>query len=162
MMRKYIITAAALIMGITVPVLAVRAPDGSGLFPWQGWTVWRQQLRVHPVDAAEVTLARLRQHMMPRSRVAYVVNASFGELMGNDREVQRYFAAQHVLSPAVMKLVHVPDCLSLAATSRILAGINLVLTRGSGTDLFSSYLRDLAFTPVAESGGFVLFARSVP
>jgi len=162
MMRKYILSAFALLIGITVPVLATRAPDGSCLLPWQSWAVWRQQLRTHPLDAAEFALARVRQNIPPHSRVGYVVNATFREFMGNDREVQRYFASQHVLSPAVMRLVHLPDCMSLASTSRILAGISHVLIRGQGTDMFSSYLRELGFVPVVDLGGFVLLARRAP
>lgn len=161
-MRKYFITAAALLAGIIIPVLATRAPDGSCMFPWQSWAIWRQKLSAHPLDAAEFALARVRQNMPQHSRVGYVVNATFRDFMGNDREVQRYFASQHVLSPAVMRLVHVPECISLAATSRILAGISHVLIRGAGTDMFSSYLRELGFIPVLDLGGFALLARRAP
>lgn len=163
MIRRNITLIAAFAAGVAIPLLAAtRPPDGSCFSPWQGWTLWRRHVSVHPVDAAEFALAGLRQQLPPGSRIGYAVNAPLREFMGNEREVQRFFASQYALTPAVTRLVHVPDCLSLAVTSRVLAGTSHVLLRGSGPETFSAYLRELSFTPVAASGGFVLFARSTP
>jgi len=151
--------AVALALGFIVPVLTTRPPDGSSFSPWQSWTVWREGMRIYPVPEAESALVTLCELMPPRPRIGYVVHGTLREFMTQDVEVQRYFVAQYVLSPAVLKLIHVPLCIAFGAAGCDLTSVDFILMRGVGKGPFSNLIRELEFTPTAEAGGFVLFSR---
>lgn len=148
------------IMAIIIPVLETCTPDGSIFAQWQSWSLWRARGEIHPVEDAELTFAPLRNHLSPRSHIGYVVYATLQDFITQEESVNFYFACQYALSPSVVRLIHVPYCLTASPATCGLMSTDFILMHDERNDAFSKLVKDLGFVQVAESKGFTLLKRN--
>jgi hypothetical protein len=147
--------------------LAVPAVESFGR-GWPGWTKppsWRS-MRVDPgpgpVAEARASLGDLAGIVPPGSVVAYLVRLPAPRFAEEDRAVQRYFAAGHFLAPAVVRLVHLPDCLARGPGPCGISRASFVLVREDVDAPVASLLARAGFLPRWQGPGGLLLARSAP
>ncbi|HSN91003.1 MAG TPA: hypothetical protein VLS93_07220 [Anaeromyxobacteraceae bacterium] len=148
-----LVAAAAVAVPIwtTVGSLRGEAPAAAS------WTAWRQG-GVHPAEAADRDLAPLRQAFPVGARVGWIVPLEMGEFMRREPDLQRFYAAQYALAPAVLKPVYLPECRERGGWACGLGRVDFVLL-GAGGEAIVPVAAELGFAPASETGGLVVLAR---